>query len=114
MAVQMELMDRERIARDTMVFWLLTDGCQYEFRPGQNADFVLANPPAGSTDIARTFSLASSPHDQGSIMIAMRMRVSELKTTLLAAPNGTRFEVTRARGSFTLHQDPQRPAVFSH
>jgi hypothetical protein len=45
-------------------------------------------------------------------MIAMRMRVSELKTTLLAAPNGTRFEVSRARGSFTLHQDPQRPAVF--
>jgi hypothetical protein len=47
-------------------------------------------------------------------MIAMRMRVSEFKTTLLAAPNGTRFEVSRARGSFTLYQDPQRPAVFSH
>ena len=109
---QMELVDRERIARDTMAYWLSTDGCQYEFRAGQNADFVLANPPAGSTDIARTFSLASSPHDRGSIMIAMRMRVSEFKTTLLAAPNGTRFQVSRARGSFTLHQDPQRPAVF--
>ena len=60
----------------------------------------------------RTFSLASSPHDRGSIMIAMRMRVWEFKTTLLAAPNGTRFEVGRARGSFTLHQDRQRPAVF--
>jgi ferredoxin-NADP reductase len=108
----MELMDRERVARDTMAFWLSTDGCQYEFRAGQNADFVLANPPAGSTDIARTFSLASSPRDRSSIMIAMRMRVSEFKTTLLAAPNGTRFEVSRARGSFTLHQDPQRPAVF--
>ena len=55
MAIQMELMDRERIARDTMAFWLSTEGCQYEFRAGQNADFVLANPPAGSTDIARTF-----------------------------------------------------------
>jgi hypothetical protein len=50
---QTELMDRERIARDTMAFWLLTDGCQYEFRAGQNADFVLANPLVGSTDIAR-------------------------------------------------------------
>ena len=67
-----------------------------------------------TSDIARTFSLASSPHDHGSIMIAMRMRVSEFKTTLLAAPNGTKFEVSRARGSFALHQDPQRPAVFSH
>ena len=45
-------------------------------------------------------------------MIAMRMRVSEFKTTLLAAPNGTRSGVSGARGSFTLHQDPQRPAVF--
>ena len=42
---QMELMDRERIARDTMAFWFSTDGCKYEFRAGQNADFVLANPP---------------------------------------------------------------------
>ena len=32
---QMELVDRERIARDTMAFWLSTDGCQYEFRAGQ-------------------------------------------------------------------------------
>ena len=45
-------------------------------------------------------------------MIAMRMRVSEFKTTLMAAPNVARFEVSRARGSFTLHQDPQRPGVF--
>src|SRR6516162_6794240 len=80
----------------------------------QKAMVSLANPLVGSTDIARTFSLARSPHDQGSIMIAMRMRFSEFKTTLLAAPNGTRFEVSRARGSFTLHQDPQRPAMFSH
>ena len=65
----MELMDRERIARDTMAFWLSTDGCQYEFR---------------------------------------------FKTTLMAAPNGARFEVSRARESFTQHQDPQRPAVFSY
>jgi ferredoxin-NADP reductase len=30
----------------------------------------------------------------------------------MAAPNVARFEVSRARGSFTLHQDPQRPGVF--
>ena len=77
---QMELMDRERVARDTMAFWLSSDGCQYEFRAGQNADFVLANPPGGSTDIARTFSLASSPHNRGSIMIAMRILGGQFKT----------------------------------
>jgi len=32
---QMELVDRERITRDTMAFWLSTDGCQYEFRARQ-------------------------------------------------------------------------------
>jgi ferredoxin-NADP reductase len=84
-----------------------------------NTNFVPGRTPILFSQIPRRehryhadLSLASSPRDRGSIMIAMRMRVSEFKTTLLAAPNGTRFEVSRARGSFTLHQDPQRPAMF--
>jgi ferredoxin-NADP reductase len=105
---QMTLMDRQRIARDTMAFWFDTNGDRYEFRAGQHADFVFAS----ESDNSRTFSLASSPLNKEPIMIAMRMRKTAFKSALKAAALGTEFIVSRPRGSFTLHRDITRPAVF--
>ena len=45
-------------------------------------------------------------------MIAMRMRKTDFKTTLMAAALGTKFIVSRPSGVFTLHADISRPAVF--
>jgi hypothetical protein len=45
---QMTLMDRQRIARDTMAFWFDTNGARYEFRAGQHADFASTHTCAGS------------------------------------------------------------------
>ena len=45
-------------------------------------------------------------------MIAMRMRATAFKSGLKAAALGTKFVVSRPRGSFTLHKDITRPAVF--
>ena len=110
---QMTLMDRQRIARDTMAFWFDTNGARFEFRAGQHADFVFTHPCTGSeSDNSRTFSLASSPHDKEPIMIALRMRKTAFKSALKAAALGTKFIVSRPRGSFTLHRDITRPAVF--
>jgi ferredoxin-NADP reductase len=105
---QMTLVDRQRIARDTMAFWFDANGAPYEFRAGQHADFVLGS----ESDNSRTFSLASSPLDKEPIMIAMRMRETAFKTALNTAAFGTKFKVSRPRGSFTLHKDVTRPAVF--
>lgn len=105
---QMTLVDRQRIARDTMAFWFAANGARYEFRPGQHADFVFGS----ESDNSRTFSLASSPLDKEPLMIAMRMRRTAFKNALKAAALGTRFIVSRPRGSFTLHRDITRPAVF--
>jgi len=105
---QMTLMDRQRIARDTMAFRFDTNGALYEFRAGQHADFVFGS----ESDNSRTFSLAGSPLDKEPIMIAMRMRETAFKTALNAAAFGTKFKVSRPRGSFTLHKDVTRPAVF--
>jgi ferredoxin-NADP reductase len=105
---QMTLTNRERIARDTMAFWFDANGARYEFRAGQHADFVLGS----ESDNSRTFSLASSPLDKDSIMIAMRMRKTAFKCALKTAALGTKFIVSRPRGSFTLHRDITRPAVF--
>ncbi len=110
---QMTIVDRQRIARDTMAFWFDTNGARYEFRAGQHADFDFAHWCIGCEgDNSRTFSLASPPHDKKLVMIAMRMRETPFKTALKAAALGTKFTVSRPRGSFTLHQDITRPAVF--
>jgi ferredoxin-NADP reductase len=110
---QMTLMDRQRIAKDTMAFWFDTNGASYGFRAGQHADFVFTHPYAGDeSDNSRTFSLANSPHDKGLVMIALRMCETRFKSALKAAALGIKFKVSRARGSFTLHKDFTRPAVF--
>lgn len=108
---QMTLVDRKRIARDTMAFWFTTDGSGYQFRAGQHADFTFLDPSL-ETDNSRTFSLASSPNEGKSVMVALRMRETGFKTALKVAALGTRFKVSRPMGSFTLHQDVSRPAVF--
>ena len=110
---QMTLVDRQRIARGTMTFWFDTNGRKYDFRAGQHADFAFMHPPLGGEgDSSRTFSFANSPHDTGLVMIAMRMRETGFKTALMSAALGTKFRVSRPRGSFTLHMDFARPAVF--
>ena len=110
---EMTLVDRQRIARDTMAFWFDTNGTGFGFRAGQHADFVFTHPCMESEgDNSRTFSLASAPHDKRLVMIAMRMRKTGFKTALKSAALGTKFIVSRPRGSFTLHRDITRPAVF--
>jgi ferredoxin-NADP reductase len=110
---RMTLVDKQRIARDTMAFWFDANDASFEFRPGQHADFIFAHPDTGGKiEGSRTFSFASSPHDKGPVMIAMRMRDTDFKSELMAAVIGTTFVVSRPRGSFTLHTDIARPAVF--
>ena len=87
---QLTLVDRQRIARDTMAFLFDTNGANFEFRAGQHADFVSTHPCMGSeSDNSRTFSLASAPNDKEPIMIAMRMRRTAFKTALKATALGT-------------------------
>jgi ferredoxin-NADP reductase len=110
---EMTLVDRQEVARDTMAFWFDANRSNFEFRAGQHADFVFTQPRVGSeSDYSRTFSLASPPQEKGLIMIAMRMRKTDFKNALMAAALGTKFIVSRSSGSFTLHKDITRPAVF--
>jgi ferredoxin-NADP reductase len=110
---EMALIDRQRIAKDTMAFWFDTNGAHYEFRAGQHADFTFGQPFVNCEgDNSRTFSLANSPHDRRLAMIALRMRPTPFKMSLKTAALGTKFKVSRPRGSFLLHQDVTRPAAF--
>src|ERR1700730_15496829 len=110
---RMTLVDRQQVALDTIAFWFEPDEGHFEFRAGQHVDLVFARPRQGcENDNFRTFSLASSPQEKKSIMIATRMRKTIFKTALQTAALGTKFVVSRPRGSFTLHKDTSRPAVF--
>ena len=83
------LKDRQEVAKDTMAFWFDTLGTGYTFRAGQNADFILIDPPETDGDgNARTFSFASSPNVKDSLVVAMWMRKTAFKNSLRAIPLG--------------------------
>ena len=110
---QMTLVDRQRIAKDTMAFWFDTNGASFDFRAGQHADFIATRPfPGADGGSSLTFSIASPPQGKSPVMLAMRTCQSAFRSVLELAALGDRFIVSRARGSFTLHHDVVRPAVF--
>jgi ferredoxin-NADP reductase len=105
------LRNREQIAGGTMAFHF--DKPQgFEFRPGQAIDITLLNP--SETDAEgdiRTFSIVSAPFDPD-LMIATRMRDTAFKRTLRSIPLGTQVKIDGPSGSFTLHKNSAKPAVF--
>lgn len=107
------LTDRRVVAEGTMAFWFDSSGGEFTFKSGQNADFVLINPPHTDPEgNARTLSFCSSPNEKGSIMVATRMRPTAFKNYLREMPLGTGVKVSPAIGSFTLHKDASKAAVF--
>lgn len=84
----------------------------FEYKAGQFADYTLVNPSEtdaeGST---RGFSLASAPFEP-TLMATTRLRDTAFKRVLRGLPIGTELELDAPYGSFTLHHDVKRPAVF--
>jgi len=71
---------REEIAEDTLAFTFDTRGSGFSFRAGQHVDLTLIDPPATDAEgNNRTFSIASSPNETASILIATRMRPTAFK-----------------------------------
>lgn len=107
------LKGRREIATDTMEFTFDTSGIEFTFKAGQNADWTLLDPPQtdqeGST---RTFSFVNSPSEQGQVRIATRMRDTAFKNSLKEIAIGTKVKMAGPLGSFTLHEDTSRTAVF--
>lgn len=84
----------------------------FEFRPGQTIDLTLLNPPETDAEgDIRTFSIVSAPFDPD-LMIATRMRDTAFKRVLRSIPLGTQVKIDGPGGSFTLHKNPARSAVF--
>ncbi|MCH6472481.1 ferredoxin--NADP reductase [Sinomonas terrae] len=105
------LIEKEQIAEGTMAFrFAKPEGFTYQ--AGQFADYTLIDPPEtdgeGNT---RGFTLASAPYEPF-LMCATRMRDTAFKRVLKDMPVGTELTLDAPYGSFTLHHNIARPAVF--
>jgi ferredoxin-NADP reductase len=106
-----KLLNRVEVAQDTMAFHF-EKPMGFDFKPGQSADLTLMNPPETDTEgNTRTFSIASAPFEN-QLMFATRMRDTAFKRSLKKVAIGTIVKMDSAMGSFTLHKNPARAAVF--
>jgi ferredoxin-NADP reductase len=106
-----KLLNRVEVAESTIAFHFEKPS-QFEFKPGQSADVTLFNPPeTDSEGNTRTFSIASSPFEN-QLTFATRMRDTAFKRSLKKMPLGTDVKIDSPMGSFTLHKNSARPAVF--
>jgi len=104
------LRKREQIAEGTIAFHF-EKPAGFEFRAGQFLDWTLINPPETDAEgNTRAFSIVSAPFE--SDVIATRMRDTAFKRVLRSMPLGTEVKIDGPSGSFTLHKNSAKPAVF--
>ncbi len=114
-AYEVALKDKKQIAKGTYAF-TFEKPKEFQFRAGQHIRITLINPP--ETDKkggSRFFSIASTPQDKD-LVIAMRMRDTSFKRVLEHMQIGDKVKIQKRidnpHGSFTLHDDGLKPAVF--
>ena len=109
--MQTTYLGKEAIAEGTMLF-RFTKPDQFSFRAGQSIDLTLLNPPETDAEgNTRAYSLCSAPHES-ELRVAMRMRDTAFKRVLKEMSPGTEAKLDGPFGSFFLHEDTRRPAVF--
>lgn len=112
MEYEFPLIDKKEVAEGTMQFTLDTSGSDFKYKAGQNADYILINPPYQDPEgNKRTFSIVCPP-GENKLMFATRMRNTAFKNSLKEMPLGTKIKVDGPYGQFTLHKDTSKPAAF--
>ena len=102
---------RETVAERTTAFHF-DKPSGFHFKSGQTLDLTLINPPQTDDEgNTRTFSITSAPHDN-EVVVATRMRDTAFKRVLGSMPIGATVQAEGPFGSFTLHNNAAKPAVF--
>ena len=110
---QSALLGRTEVAKDTMAFQFEKPN-NFVFKAGQYIDLTLSGsqPQLGPSDgMTHTFSIASSPSDK-ELVVTTRMRNTVFKQAISSLPIGSRARIEGPMGSFSLHKNTARPAVF--
>lgn len=106
-----KLKNHTSVAERTMAFEVeKPEG--FSFKPGQWIDITLPH-PSEATESAKIhgFSIASAPGDD-TLTVATRMRDTAFKRVLGQLPLGSEVEITMPGGSFTLHNNAEKTAIF--
>jgi ferredoxin-NADP reductase len=110
-AYNVKLKKRRDLAEGTMAF-CFEKPAGFQFKAGQFINVTLIDPPKTDAEgNSRSFSIASAPFEED-LMVATRMRNTAFKDVLKTAPLDTEVKIAGPFGSFTLHADVSRPAVF--
>lgn len=105
------LLDQKEVAKDTTEFYFRRPK-GFEYKAGQSIDLTLIDPPETDDEgNTRSFSLTSAPYEEN-LMITTRLTGTAFKRALEILPKKTALKMAGPFGSFTLHNDFQKPAVF--
>jgi ferredoxin-NADP reductase len=105
------LLGRTEVAEGAMAFQFEKPN-DFQFKAGQYIDLTLTSGKAGSLNgLIHTFSIASSPYDE-ELVVTTRMRDTAFKQAILSLPIGSPARIEGPMGSFSLHNNTARPAVF--
>jgi ferredoxin-NADP reductase len=108
---QSTLLGRTEIAEGTMAFQFEKPN-YFVFNAGQYIDLTLSDSqPELPNGLTHTFSIASSPSDE-ELVVTTRMRDTVFKQAMSTLPIGSRATIEGPMGSFGLHKNTARPAIF--
>ena len=110
-AYQTTLLGRTEVAEGTMAFQFEKPR-DFEFRAGQYIDLTISDSEREpSNRLTHTFSIASSPFDED-LLVTTRVRNTAFKQALSILPIGSEAKIEGPMGSFSLHNNTSRPAIF--
>jgi ferredoxin-NADP reductase len=106
-----KLMRQEEVAEGTTAFHFEKPS-GFSFRAGQCADVTLTAPlETDAEGNTRTFSIASPPF-ANELVFTTRMRDTAFKRSLKEVKLTAKVKISPAAGSFTLHKNLAKPAIF--
>jgi ferredoxin-NADP reductase len=105
------LLKKDIVAVGTMMFTFERPK-NFIYKAGQSIDLTFINPPeTDSEGNTRAFSLTSAPFEN-ILSITTRIRDTAFKRVLYKLPLNEKPEMAGPFGSFTLHNNSTKPAVF--
>ena len=106
------LVATDRVAVETAAFTFEVQA-PFGFDAGQTCDLTITAPQyQDEKGSSRTFSIASFPADSPRVLVATRLTGSAFKRSLLEARPGFEVDLDGPSGSFVLHRNAAKPAVF--
>jgi ferredoxin-NADP reductase len=106
-----KLNERRDVAEGTIAFHLEKPP-GFQFKAGQYMNVTLIDPPETDAEgNTRSFSIASAPFETD-LVVTTRMRDTAFKRVLRTITLKSEIRISGPFGSFTLHNDASRPAVF--